>query len=109
VSPGASAFPAACCRELQLQCWSQLTRLDRGRLLELRHGNCSGPGTRKAVEVVERITLEEKDGRTIVTKDVTVRNSSIPWFIIQFIWFISRFGKPVGKDKLKAMCEGDTA
>ena len=83
-------------------CWSQLTRLDRGRLLELRHGNCSGPGTRKAVEVVERITLEEKDGRTIVTKDVTVRNSSIPWFI-------SRFGKPVGKDKLKAMCEGDTA
>jgi hypothetical protein len=93
----------------ELQCWSQITMLDEGRLLELRHGNCSGSGIRIAIEVVEHITLEEKDGRTIVTKDVTVRNSGVPWFVIQLIWFIGRFVKPVGKDKLKEMCEGDTA
>jgi hypothetical protein len=58
---------------------------------------------------IERITLEEKDGRTIVTKDVTVRNSGVPWFVVQLIWFIGRFGKPVGKDKLMEICEGDTA
>ena len=56
-----------------------------------------------AIEVVERITLEENGGRAFVTEDVTVRNFGVPWFVIQLIRFISRFGKLVGKDKLKEM------
>jgi uncharacterized protein YndB with AHSA1/START domain len=92
-------------RRKQLQCWSQVTRLEERRQLELRHGNCSGQGIRRDIEVIERITLEEKDGRTIVTKDVTIRNSGVPWFVVPLIWFINRFGKPAQPDKLKAMCE----
>ena len=90
----------------QLQCWSQVTRLEEGRLLELQHGNCSGKGVHGDIKVVERITLEEKGDSTIVTKDVLMTNHGIPWFFIPLIWFINRFGKPVGKDKLKEMCEG---
>jgi uncharacterized protein YndB with AHSA1/START domain len=89
-----------------LQCWSQVTRLEEGHLLELRHGNCSGQGIRRDIEVVERVTLEEKDGHTIVTKDVTIRNSGVIWFVVPLIWFINRFGKPVGKDRLRELCEG---
>jgi hypothetical protein len=92
----------------QLQCWSQVTKLEEGRLLELRHGNCSGQGIHRGIEVTERITLEEKGVRTIVRKDVIIRNSGIPWFVVPLIWFLNRFGKPVQPDKLKAMCEGHT-
>jgi hypothetical protein len=61
---------------------------------------------KREIEVVERVKLEEKDGWTIVTKDVIVTNSGVPWFFVPLIWFITRFGKPSGKDKLKELCEG---
>ncbi len=93
-------------RNKQLQCWSEVTRLEAGRLLELQHGNCSGQAGRRDIRIIERITLEEKGGRTIVTKEVHMMNHGIPWFFVAVIWFINRFGRPVGKDKLKALCEG---
>jgi hypothetical protein len=92
----------------QVQCWSRVTALEEGRLLELRHGNCSGQGIHRDIEVTERITLKEKGGRTIVTKDVIIKNSGTPWVFVPLIWFINRLGKPVQPDKLKSMCEGDT-
>jgi hypothetical protein len=90
----------------QILCRSTVTALEEGRLLELRHGNCSGSGMNREIEVIERITLDEKNGRTIVTKEVIVGNAGVPWFFVPLIWFVNRFGKPVGKDKLKALCEG---
>lgn len=93
-------------RNKQLQCWSKVTAIEEGRLLELQHGNCTGKGVHGDIKVIERITLEEKGGHTIVIKDVIMMNHGIPWFFISLIWFINRFGKPVGKDKLKEMCEG---
>jgi uncharacterized protein YndB with AHSA1/START domain len=93
----------------QILCRSTVTALEEGRLLELHHGNCSGSGIRREIDVVERITLEENKGRTIVIKVVSIRNSGIPWFLVPLIWYINRFGKPAGKDKLKEMCEGDPA
>ena len=91
----------------EIRCWSKVTALEPERLLELHHGNCTGQGLKRDIEVVERVTLEEKDGRTIVTKEVVIRNSGVPWFFVPLIWFVTRFGKPVGKDKLKALCEGN--
>lgn len=91
----------------EMRCWSKVTALEPGRLLELRHGNCSGKGTPHALEVTERVTLEEQDGRTVVRKEITVRNHGVPWIIRPLIWFVTRFGKPVGKDKLKELCEGE--
>jgi uncharacterized protein YndB with AHSA1/START domain len=90
----------------EMRCWSKVTALEPGRLLELHHGNCSGQGTRHELEVVERVTLEEKEGRTIVCKEITVRNHGVPWTLRPLIWFITRFGKPAGKDRLKEVCEG---
>jgi len=90
----------------QLQCWSALTAIEEGRLLELQHGNCSGKGVHGDIKVIERITLEEKHGRTVVIKDVHMMNHGIPWFVVPLIWFIRRFGKPDGRDKLKELCEG---
>lgn len=89
----------------QLQCWSAVTAIEEGRLLELQHGNCSGKGVHGDIKVIERITLEEKHGRTTVTKDVHMMNHGIPWFVVPLIWFITRFGKPVGKNRLKELCE----
>jgi uncharacterized protein YndB with AHSA1/START domain len=93
----------------QILCRSLVTELEEGRLLELRHGNCSGSGIRREIDVVERITLKEENGRTIVIKDVIVGNSGIPWLLIPLIWFINRFGRPARPDKLKAMCEDTPA
>jgi len=93
----------------QLQCWSSVTAIEKERLLELRHGNCAGKGMHRDIEVIERISLFEKGGRTVVTKNVTVRNSGVPWYFAPLIWFITRLGTPVGKDKLKELCEGGVA
>ncbi len=90
----------------EIHCWSTVTALEEDRLLELRHENCTG--IHRDSEITERITLAEKHGRTVVTKEVTIRNSGVPWFFAALIWFINRFGKPVQPNKLKALCEGDT-
>ena len=75
-----------------------VTALEEGRPLEMRHGNCTGQGIRRDIEMIDRITLEETGGRTIVTKNVTIRNSVVPWFVVPLNWFINRFGEPVQLD-----------
>jgi uncharacterized protein YndB with AHSA1/START domain len=89
----------------EIRCWSKVAALEPGLLLELHHGNCSGKNAPRDLEVIERVKLEEKDGRTIVRKEITVRNHGVPWILRPLIWFVSRFGKPSGKDKLKELCE----
>lgn len=90
----------------QLQCLSVATQIEAERLLELRHSHFVGTGVGADMEVTERITLEERDHRSIVTKHVRVRNHRLPWLLVPLIWLISRFGKPVKEDSLKSMCEG---
>jgi hypothetical protein len=58
------------------------------------------------MEVTERVTLKPRGSRTIVVKDVVMRHSGLPWWAIPLVWFISRFGRPVGENRLKAACEG---
>ena len=89
----------------EMRCWSKVTVLEPGLILELHHGNCSGQGARRGIEAIERVTLEEKDGRTIVRKEIDVRNARIPLLLRPLIWFVSRFGRPKGPDKLKELCE----
>ena len=86
---------------------TEVVRVEEGRLLELRHANPVGPGARTDMVVTERVTLHGRAGRsrTIVTRDVTVKNHGLPWILVPLIWFITRFGKPTGKDRLKEMVE----
>jgi len=93
----------------QIQCQSVAVRLEEGRVLELRHASPIGQGLNCDLEVIERVTLEDRGARSVVTKDVYFRNHDLPWFLVPLVWFITRFGKPVGRDRLKAMCEGETA
>jgi uncharacterized protein YndB with AHSA1/START domain len=88
------------------QCVSTPTAIEPGRLLELQHANCVGSGIRPGLEVRERITLVETDGRTRVTKEVLVEHHDIPWWLIPIIWLVTRFGKSTEPDRLKVMCEG---
>jgi len=92
-------------KKKQLQCQSVAARIEEGRLLELRHGSPIGAGVNREMEVIERVTLEDKGSRSVVTKDVYIKNHDIPWIFVPLIWFNSRFGRPVGKDRLKSMCE----
>jgi len=91
----------------QLQCLSVATKMEEGRLLELRHSSFVGTGVNADMEVTERITIEERDHRSVVTKNVIIRNHRVPWVLIPLIWFITRFGKPVKEDSLKTMCESN--
>jgi hypothetical protein len=91
----------------QVQCWSVATAIEEGRLLELHHSNFLGRGVKAGMEVRERITLEEKDDRTVVTKHVRITNHGIPWIFVPLIWFVSRFGHAVKEDELKVLCERD--
>ena len=93
-------------KKKQLQCQSVALRIEEGRLLELRHVSPIGAGVNREMEVTERVTLEDKGSRSVVTKDVYIKNHDIPWIFVPHIWLISRFGKPVGEDRLKSMCEG---
>ena len=89
------------------QCLTEVTALEENRLLELRHSNCvsSKPGQPDGMEALERITLEEREGSTLVTKTVTVRNHRIPLLLLPLIWFVTRFGKPAGPSRLEQLCK----
>ncbi|MEW5978662.1 MAG: SRPBCC family protein [Acidobacteriota bacterium] len=92
-------------RQEQLQCLTQVERIEPNRLLELRHSSFVGSRVRSEMEVVERVTLSRRGSRTRVTKTVAMRNHGLPWLLAPLLWIISRFGKPVGEDHLKEMCE----
>jgi hypothetical protein len=91
----------------QSQCKSVVTSIIEGSLLELRHSNCTGINGPAEMEVLERITLKERNGKTIVTKDVFIKNHGMPLILQPLIWFITRFGHPAESDRLKVMCEED--
>jgi uncharacterized protein YndB with AHSA1/START domain len=96
-------------KDKQIQCQSVAVRLEEGRVLELRHASPIGRGLNRDLEVVERVTLEDRGACSVVTKDVYIKNHDLPWFLVPVAWFLTRIGKPVGKDRLKAMCEGESA
>jgi hypothetical protein len=80
-------------------------KIEEGRLLELRHSNCVGPRVNPKMEVTERVELEGKGSRCIVTKNVAIKKHGIPWLFIPLIWLVTLFGKPIKEDRLKVMCE----
>jgi len=88
-----------------LQCLSVAVRIEEGHLLELRHSDFVGTGARADMEVIERIVMEEENHHSVVTKNMIIKKHDIPWVLAPLIWFVSHFGKPVGEDKLKLMCE----
>jgi hypothetical protein len=92
-------------KKKRLQCLSVAVEIEEGRLLELRHSNFVGPGVNPEMEVIERIELEEKGFRCIVTKNVAIKNHGISWVLVPLIWLGTRFGKPVKEDRLKLMGE----
>jgi hypothetical protein len=89
------------------QCISVVTSMIEGSLLELRHSNCTDTNGPTEMEALERITLKERMGKTIVTKDVFIKNHGMPLILLPLIWFITRFGHPAEPDRLKVMCEKD--
>ena len=91
----------------QSQCISVVTAMTEGKLLELHHSNCTSPDGPTEMEVIERITLKERNGRTVVTKDVFIKNHGLPLILVPLIWFVTRFGHPKEPDRLKLMCESD--
>ena len=91
----------------ETQCLSVVTSMIEGKVLELRHSNCVGTDNNPGMEAVERITLKERDGKTIVIKEVSIKNHGIPWMLVPIIWFVTRFGRPTEPDRLKLMCESD--
>lgn len=85
---------------------TEVVAVEEGRLLELRHANPLAQGVPPTMEAIERVTLEEAGGRTVVTRDVDVRNHGLPWWVVPLVWFVTRFGRATGNDRLKTMCEG---
>jgi len=94
-------------KQKPMQCRSVVIRLVERECLEIRHSDCLGPKIRRDTEVRERITLSEEKGRTVVVRTVKVRNHGIPWIFVGVIWLVTKFGKRVGPDRLKLMCEGE--
>jgi len=102
--------PFATCYKLgkkETQCLSVVTTMIEGRLLELHHSHCVGTDYCPEMEAPERITLEERNGKTTVTKEVTIRNHGMLWILVPIIWFVTRFGHTTEPDKLKLMCESE--
>lgn len=92
----------------EMQCLSVVAGIEEGRLLELRHTRCLGPKAQLDMEIIERVELKSSGTRSTVTKNITVRNHGIPWYLLPLIWLLTRFGTPKGEDKLKTLCEGGT-
>lgn len=90
-----------------LQCASIATEIERERVLELRHTAPVGPGVPPNLQIRQRITLEPRGARTVVTKLVTLENEELPWYLQALVWFVTRFGAPAGPDPLKTLCEAE--
>ena len=91
----------------RMQCASIATDIEEGRLLALRHSALVGPGIPPDLEIRQRITLEPRGGRTVVTKLVAIDNDGMPWYLRALVWVVSRFGAPTGPDPLKVLCEAE--
>ena len=87
------------------QCLSVAVEIRPFRLLELKHTAVLSSKGRSNAEAVERITLVPEGAVTVVTKTVLIKDHGIPFIFLPFIWFVTRFGKRQGEDKLKTMCE----
>jgi hypothetical protein len=90
-----------------LQCASIATEIQEGRVLELRHTAPVGPGVPPNLRIRQRITLEPRGARTVVTKEVSIENEELPWYLRALVWFVTRFGAPAGPDPLKVLCEAE--
>jgi uncharacterized protein YndB with AHSA1/START domain len=88
---------------------SVATEIQAGRVLELRHTAPVGPGLRPDMDIRERVTLEPRGKRTVVTKVVSITNHGMPWFFLPLIWFVTRFGARTDPDPLKVLCEGEAS
>lgn len=89
------------------QCRSEVTALEDGRLLEVQHTNFAGGKISPYLVVRERITLEETGGRTVIVKDIEIRNHGLHWMVVALFWLLNRFGKRAGPDKLKQLCDAN--
>ncbi len=94
-------------RGRQVQCVSVATSIVVGSLLELRHSSFVGDNVNPEMEVIERITLNERRGRTVVTKELSIKNHGIPLLWAPIFWLINRFGSPAETDALKSICESE--
>ena len=85
---------------------SVATSIVVGSLLELRHSSFVGDNVNPEMEVIERITLSESRGRTVVTKELSIKHG-IPLIWAPIFWLIVRFGWPAEPDALKSICESE--
>ena len=92
-----------------LQCASIPTEIEPERLLELRHSAVVGPGVPPNLEIRQRITLQPRGARTVVSKLISIENHGMPWYLRTLVAFVTRFGAPVGPDPLKVLCEADAS
>lgn len=92
-----------------LQCASIATEIEKERVLDLRHTALVGPGVPRDLEIRQRIMLDARGPRTVVTKLVSIENHGMPWYLVALISFVTRFGAPTGPDPLKVLCEGEGA
>ena len=90
-----------------LSCASLPTEIQDGRVLELRHRAPVAPGVPPDLEIRQRITLEPRGARTLVTKLVSIENERMPWYVRTLVWFVTRFGAPTAPDPLKRLCEAE--
>lgn len=94
-------------RGKQTQCMSVAINISEGRMLELHHSDFLGNGVDPRMEALERIVLEERGGRTMVTRVLSIKHHGVPIILAPILWFVSRFGKSKDPDPLKLMCEAE--
>src|SRR5436190_17452857 len=90
----------------QIQCVSVATSIIVGSLLELRHSSFVGDNVNPEMEVIERITLIERRGRTVVTKELSIKHG-IPLIWAQIFWLIVSFGCMAESDAFYSICESE--
>ena len=90
-----------------LQCASIATEVQAERVLEVRHTAPVGPGVPPNLEIRQRVTLEPRGARTVVTKLVVIENAEMPYYLRLLVWLVTRFGAPAGSDPLKRLCEAE--
>jgi len=54
---------------------------------------------------IEKYRLQQQGDRVEVTQEIDLSETGISWFFRALIWFISRFGKSVGKSNMERLKE----
>ncbi|MCA9231052.1 MAG: SRPBCC family protein [Planctomycetales bacterium] len=54
---------------------------------------------------IEKYSMQQQGNLVQVVQEIDLRDAGIPWFLRPLVWFLNRYGKPVGQTTMESLKE----